>query len=274
VLPGASGVKSGVAASDPKSAAFTLRDTSLTLAARDALSRDVELGKCALGVHVHEGVAIIWGQVASPQLAERAVDLLRGVQGLHQVRSKLTIVPPSDMPTDRLPSRPPTFPAPAVAAARIEAPRAADMLPNREVGGRPRPGLPRREASEERRTVMLQPPLTLPDAPSSNLADPPAVLLTPQPRSPAATTSAPHGSAPAQLLSPKPAGPLRELQAHIEQVRQSDERFGRIEVQVRDRIVYLRGPSDALSRFADLVARVPFVELVVMEQLPPARPAR
>jgi hypothetical protein len=72
------------------------------------------------------------------------------------------------------------------------------------------------------------------------------------------------------LLPPKPAGPRRDLEREIERLRQSGERFSRIDVEVRDRIVYVRGGDDARFAFAELIARLPHVERVIVVDLPPA----
>lgn len=73
------------------------RDGRLTLLARQTLFADADLAVCNLGVSVQDGVATLIGSVSSPELATRAVDRVRRVAGLREVRSELRVVVQGDL---------------------------------------------------------------------------------------------------------------------------------------------------------------------------------
>ena len=74
------------------------QDVLQTYEARQALLRDSVLGPLNLGVKVTNRVAVLWGPVASVEIADRAVTLLQQLPGLVAVRNELDIDPDLNLP--------------------------------------------------------------------------------------------------------------------------------------------------------------------------------
>jgi hypothetical protein len=87
-------------------------DCRLTLYARQALLRDNTLEPLNLGVSVKQYVATVWGSAPTKQLADRALDTVRKVNGVANVVDRVTVdmpgatVPKASAPK-LLPSAPP-----------------------------------------------------------------------------------------------------------------------------------------------------------------------
>src|SRR5947209_18381545 len=62
-----------------------------TLLARTALAKDEQLSPLNLGVRVRNRVATLWGAVPSPELAKRAVERLKALEDLREVRNQMDL---------------------------------------------------------------------------------------------------------------------------------------------------------------------------------------
>jgi hyperosmotically inducible protein len=72
---------------------LSLDDGRISAAVRSVLLNDTELGVRAIGVAVQQGVVTLSGSVRSAEEAARALQVVRQVEGVKQVRSELRIVP-------------------------------------------------------------------------------------------------------------------------------------------------------------------------------------
>jgi hypothetical protein len=222
------------------------RDTLLTIAARRALYDDLQLKSLNVGVSVRQGTAILWGPIPSAQLEQRALAQVRQVAGVTAVRSELEVVP-RDVLLESL---------------------APDLVksPLGELTSRPREAP--ESAAPLRSAVTLLPPVPVKPPPAPQ--EPPAVLLRPIPRptppvAPSPTPVVPSSEPPSRPASPNGPSPL--LLA-IEQVRQSDEHYRRVQVEVRGGVVTLRSGVGARNEdvmgLARAVSRLAGVERVVV----------
>jgi hypothetical protein len=82
-----------------------LRDCQVTLRARRVLLQDETLAPLNLGVSVRDGSAAVWGLVPTPELADRAVERVRRVPGILEVRRQISVVRATDPMLEHL-SRP------------------------------------------------------------------------------------------------------------------------------------------------------------------------
>ena len=74
------------AAPPPPDKMLTARDIQLSVHARKALADDAELGPANLGVRVQDNVAVLWGPVPSAELKRRAVEVVKTVKGVFEVK--------------------------------------------------------------------------------------------------------------------------------------------------------------------------------------------
>lgn len=72
---------------------ISLEDGRISAAARSALLNDPELGLRAIAVAAQQGVLTLSGAVRSAGEAERALQIVRQVDGVRQVHSELRIEP-------------------------------------------------------------------------------------------------------------------------------------------------------------------------------------
>jgi hypothetical protein len=223
------------------------RDTLLTVAARRALLRDLQLKSLNVGVSVRQGTAVLWGPIPSAQLEQRAVAQVRQVVGVTAVRSELEIVP-RDVLLESLAPDPVKSPLGELTSRPREAPEAATPL---------------------RSAVTLLPPVPVKPPPAPQ--EPPAVLLRPIPRptlpvEPSPTSPVVPPSEPPSRPAPS-NGPSSLLLA-IAQVRQSDEHYRRVQVEVRGGVVTLRrgvgARNEDVMALARAVSRLAGVERVVV----------
>ncbi len=99
---------------------LTFRDIQLTVHARQALADDPVLGPANLGVRVQENVAVLWGPAPTEEARRRAVELVKKVKGVFEVRDADVYVaaPPPPVP---VPIRtPPPPPPPTEGPTRTE----------------------------------------------------------------------------------------------------------------------------------------------------------
>ncbi len=221
-----------------------LRETRLTLKARQALSEDSLLAPYNIGVIVRGDSATLQGTLPTTALALRAQERVRSLQLFKEVRSALRIDPSCDLPT-QLPVASSPASAPSIAKPRStgaltgrgDAPAQVPVLkitvPD-ENGGPVSPAVdpvtPVNEKPPLNEAVSLLPPRHIPDA-KNNPPDSPA-------------------------LNPAEA---------VDALRRSDKRFQPLQVTVRDGVVTVRGSGDDVFAFAQAVRRVPGVLRVVVE---------
>jgi hypothetical protein len=218
-----------------------LRETRLTLKARQALSEDSLLAPYNIGVIVRGEVATLQGTLPTTALALRAQERVRGLQLFKEVRSAVSIDLNCDLPTQMpilsSPSSVPPIVKPRPTGAltgRGNVPSQVPVLkitvPD-ETGGPVSPAVdPVMEKPPLSDAVTLLPPRPIPDV-KNNPSDPPA-------------------------MNPADA---------VEALRRSDKRFQPLQVSVRDGVVTVRGTGDDLFAFAQAVRRVPGVLRVVVE---------
>jgi BON domain len=65
---------------------LSYRDIQLTVHARKALADDTAVGPGNLGVRVQNNVAVLWGPISSEELKKRAVEVVKKVKGVYEVR--------------------------------------------------------------------------------------------------------------------------------------------------------------------------------------------
>jgi osmotically-inducible protein OsmY len=256
-----------------RSAHATAIDCRLTLYARQALNGDSLLADLNLGVTVRDHVATLWGPIPSRQLAGRAVERLRTVQGIAEVINDLRVETreePLDFFPRPTPPPKPNAPAPLPPGDQplADGALAGRTAPTRPVAGQGlawRPG--RRNEPPKAELVPRQVPKADEKEPRAETgADTPLVLppLVVPPR-PADIPS----EAAAVLMGPVAADAVpTDLVAAIDRLCKADDRFLRVRPEVREGVVYLRGsvPRGG-DRFAlaQAIARLPGVRRVVVE---------
>ncbi len=208
----------------------TTRDMLVLLRVRQALRADDVLAPMNVGVILRNGVATLWGPLASTDEIQRALKTVADVRGVQSVRSELYVA------RDCRPL-PPLF-----------------VLPETPTPGRTAPPDTLASAGPTGMLAALEHRLAAPKmlpAPGSNLVAPlPANVV---PDEPTTVTSARAESVPAA----------------IDRLQKSDARFGQINVDWRDGTILLRGSNrndgPAVMAFARLLSGVPGVERVVLQ---------
>lgn len=77
---------------DERSAGEISRDATITSTINTRYVRDRDVSAMDINVDTYRGVVTLYGSVASQRAADRAVEIARGVKGVKQVNSKLTVV--------------------------------------------------------------------------------------------------------------------------------------------------------------------------------------
>jgi hypothetical protein len=224
-------------------------DVKLALRARKALQDDKELGELNLGVRAQAGVLVLWGAVPSTALAERAVNVLRRVRGVCEVRSEVSIVAdnrPSPIPVPTL-SQTPT-------QTQSASPGTQGLLPSWTTG----PPDPRDQLT------VRTPVIALPPSGRTATASPPPAAVVPAVSLLAPVVAPPPAAAPTRPSAP--AAPP-SLATTVERLRDTDKRFSRVPVEVQGTAVYVGGgdaPAENVMAFARAVATIGGVERVVI----------
>ena len=77
---------------DERSAGEISRDATITSTINTRYVRDREVSAMDINVDTYRGVVTLYGTVASHRARDRAVEIARGVKGVRQVNSKLSVV--------------------------------------------------------------------------------------------------------------------------------------------------------------------------------------
>jgi osmotically-inducible protein OsmY len=222
--------------------------------ARQTLYQDKVLGPLNLGVRVHHRVAVLWGPVPSADLARRAVELLRQLPTLVEVRDDLNIQPPEEPPRgDRYLPAPQALPMkPAIPnnASPRPSPHPAVLTKNAAASlvGSPSPvGYPKPQMGS---SVKPGPQAPDYDGPEGML---PAIAI------PSAADAVFVGTATGDLL-------IERATRH----QRSDPRFRHLRVEVQGKVVHLQGQAQSWADIHELarrIANLAGVERVVLGDL-------
>ncbi|MFL5243853.1 MAG: BON domain-containing protein [Gemmataceae bacterium] len=249
--------------SDP-TAMPSLHDTRLAVQARNALVSDAVLAPLVdssqIGVRVRHNVAILFGSVPSQEVADKAVECLRGIQKLlvlTDIRSELEIVVPTLDP--RIFKRQVDKEAKAAASP---------VKPSGELASLNGDAKP----LAKKKTTTVSPHVDLKGPEGLRIGDDPRPGSEPSsqgvkllPPVPLAGEASQPGAV--SILPPKPLPPPRSLSSQIEELRKKDDRFAAIRVRVEAGKVFL-APSNAenLFDFAEAISRLSGATRVIVER--------
>ncbi len=212
----------------PSDKQLSYRDIQLTVHARKALSDDKAVGPDNLGVRVQNNVAILWGPISSEDLKKRAVEIVKKVKGVYDVRDADVYIaaPLPEIETAVLPPAVPT----------TEAPTHAESASPDSVSGKIL-SLTSRSAVETAPApvVVLQAPLALGE------------------------------SSPTRTVSQAP--PAEGLVASVEQVRQNNERFRSLHCRLEGDVLVLEpggGKPEDIMAFARAISHVSGLTRIVI----------
>jgi hypothetical protein len=200
--------------------------------ARQALLKDEQLAGRNLGISVRQGIATVWGPVPSEAVARRAVERLREVKGLLDVRSQLYVAAAAE-PPPKSSGRPALLPLEPLMPNDLDNPAGTLKYPRTAAGG-PRP-----------------PPVSG-DRPARPLSEAVA-LLAPVP--PGGWNATPTSSS--------------NLASSVEELWRSDLRYRIIRPQIQGSVVYLHGMASRREDMLDLaerLSRLPGVERVILKE--------
>jgi BON domain len=207
---------------------LTYRDIQLTVHARKALADDAAVGPGNLGVRVQNNVAVLWGPISSEELKQRAVEVVKKVKGVYEVRDADVYV---------------AAPPPVVETAALPPPTSATDAPTHTESASPDP------VSGAILSLASRSPVEAAPAPV-------VVLRAPLPL---------NGSSPTQTVSQAP--PDEGLGAAVEQVRQNSDRFHPIAFRLEGDMVVLQlgdGQAENVMAFARAISRVPGLTRIVI----------
>jgi hypothetical protein len=199
------------------------------LLARQALMREPLLAPLNLGVRVHNHVAVLWGPVPSPELAGRALDLLKQVPELIEVRNELHVQTAENATAAVPPVPPPLRPLALQNGPRSPAPSTGILTGHSILFPQ---GSPSPAAHPEWR-----PPDQEAFAPAGPLL--PAIVI-PRPKA-------------AETLEIDKGDWLIEA---VTQIQRSEPRFRQLRVEVRGRTVRLDGEAPRWADVHDLAQRI------------------
>jgi BON domain len=191
------------------------------------LADDDAVGPGNLGVRVQNNVAVLWGPISSEALKKRAVEIVKKVKGVYEVRDADVYI---------------AAPLPIVDTAALP-PATTTEVPTHTESASPDPvsgtilSLTSRSpaATAPAPVVVLRPPLALGE------------------------------SAPTRTVSQAP--PAEGLVAAVEQVHQNNERFRTISYRLDGDVVVLQpggGQAEDVMAFARAVSRLPGLTRIVI----------
>ncbi len=199
---------------------LTFRDIQLTVHARLALADDPVLGPTNLGVKVQDNVAVLWGPVPTEEVKRRAVERVKKVQGVLDVRdADVYVAAPA----------PPPLPTPTL------------------VPPPPPPDVPTRTESDS-------PPDTAP-GPAGSLTGQPAV--SPAPTVVLGAPTPEPEKTPGRTVA---AAPSEDMAAALDHARLADPRFHGVDYRLEGDAVLLRlgaGRAEDVTAFARAIAHLP-----------------
>jgi hypothetical protein len=261
----------------------TPKDNQFTLYARQALAQDEQLAPWNLGVTVRAGVANVWGTAPNLATARRAVERVRQVPGLIEVRNEIRIVAAEEMIEDGGSSNDRGSKV-VDRGSRIEdrGPKTEDRGSKMEAG----PPLCRvgsstfdprsfqsNTATASYRNAPSNPPALMPPIPV-----PVGQSAVHQVRREGEAGAPAYPAEPGQTLlfaspdksvrptaSPSRSGRLAEM---VLQVRQGDVSYRLIQFEIRGGTIRLWSPrnqGESLFAMAQSVSRLPGVERVIVE---------
>jgi hypothetical protein len=248
----------------------TPKDNQFTLYARQALAQDEQLAPWNLGVTVRAGVANVWGTAPNLATARRAVERVRQVPGLIEVRNEIRIVAAEEMIEDggssndrgsriedggsKMEDR----------GSKIEAERPLHRVRSSTFDPR---SFQSSTATASYRNAPSNPPALMPPIPvpvgqsavhqvrREGTAEPVGQTLL----------SASLDKSVRPTASPSQSGRLADM---VLQVRQGDVRYRLIQFEIRGGTIRLWSPrnqADSLFAMAQSVSRLPGVERVIVE---------
>jgi hypothetical protein len=214
----------------PKSKERSLRDVERTIRARQILNEDEVLAPLNLGVHVRDGIAVVWGPIPSRDQVRRVVARMEKVPGVYVIRTELYVVSPSELFEALLHAREASNPIVTESAS-----------PN--------------EVTGTIGTLTAGKPQTVPK--QVEVRKNPVTLLAP-----VGIDENPHRSDPEQGNSPLSV-------AAVQRVQQSEPRFRDITTEVQGATVYLRGKEGSdedVMALGQALSRLPGVERVLVQR--------
>jgi hypothetical protein len=266
-LPAAAVAEPEPAPAEDAGPSFFTDDDHLSLLARRALRRDEALARLNLGVRVRRGEATLWGTAPTEDVVKRALECLKQVPGLKDVRSELMVTEHQSLPPSERP-----IPGDAPPAAEARGPGSGTTV------GMAKPAAP----------VRL-PGLAAPDEADRPPKAPPRPLVTlgsPTPRpepAPVVTLGSPvpmpeRPAPPAATPVANPVDEGTDAAAAVQEAARRDPRFRRLRPVVQDGVVFILGEADSREdavAFANVVSRLSGVKRVVLDRLqtdtPPPR---
>jgi osmotically-inducible protein OsmY len=240
----------------------------LGLRARQAFADDPVLATQNLGIDVRNRVATLWGAVPSLDICQQAEKRLREVLGGAEVRNELHVEGAENPKADRL------------APLRVRSPLAEPMVRDTPA---PRQSVARRldEDALVSQEVLWRP--ATPRGPSKNPGEDSQDTRTVGPANPAGAEKTPMPlvslpgypahpmpSVPASAPAPSPETKTPDLGKTVEALRLNDARYRRVQPEVRDGVVYLRGTVlrwEHLYDLAKAVSTLPGVQRVVLQDV-------
>jgi len=215
------------------------RDLLHTVAVRRALFEDKDLAPLNLGVKVRNRVATLWGPVPSHELARRAVELLRKLPDLIDVRNELHVEGGAERPLF----------LPEMAPERLRPP-AIPQPPGP-------PGILAKWPAYDPTSVIAQPnPIAWQHVP-------------PGPKDPRIPDDREFDVVMSALPVPPPSEPIAKLLPQAIYDLQKEKRFSQIRIEMKDDIVYLGGDSEqtqSIYELARIISRLAGVQRVIVKE--------
>jgi hypothetical protein len=247
----------------------SFRDLQQTLMAREALFHDDQVGPLNLGVRIEDRIALLWGPVPDMFHVKRAVDIVKKVPGVLEVRSQLHVDQDNEdwlplfLPETRTPAPPMVvaaesnwvsskpLPKPNPLPVPISSPQPQSLLTTH--GPNVWTGLPvPMQNVQSFKPVVIETPAR---------SDEPGLFVLP-------VAVMVQTASPGYNLTQR--YPVNGLEAKILQLKNSQFKFREVEVQVAGGKVYLSGTVQRLDDIHDLaraISYLPDVEQVVIGQI-------
>jgi hypothetical protein len=232
----------------PPSNAVDDRDWQIAFQARKLFLKDPALAPLNLGVDVRDRVATVWGPVPSARDANRAVEMVRGMEGVTAIRNELRIEPDCNK------SR---------ASAALQ-PRLALTI-NKDDKSPPAPSdaswTPAHSASTPSKAGLHSSPWDRGPPSSSTSTKPLAMVDRTDPVSK-------HRMMPVTRVQHLPLREAAPLATAIADLQERNADFAQIRYRIQGKLVFLfrttSTSSDAVFRMAQALSELPEVEGVIV----------